>query len=74
MAKSLKVSHAAFYRYYNGKTALWNAVTERWLARLQVTPDIVQALPWTRTRKSKTSLHQSRAGRRTVCHGRVRSG
>ncbi|MDR3542454.1 MAG: TetR family transcriptional regulator [Desulfosporosinus sp.] len=34
VAKSLKVSHAAFYRYYNGKTALWNAVTERWLARL----------------------------------------
>ncbi|MDQ7094340.1 TetR family transcriptional regulator [Desulfosporosinus sp. PR] len=34
VAKSLKVSHAAIYRYYNGKTALWNAVTERWLARL----------------------------------------
>ncbi|MGC7870618.1 TetR family transcriptional regulator [Desulfosporosinus sp. SYSU MS00001] len=34
VAKSLKVSHAAIYRYYNGKTALWNAVTERWLANL----------------------------------------
>jgi Transcriptional regulator len=34
VAKSLKVSHAAIYRYYNGKAALWNAVTERWLARL----------------------------------------
>jgi len=34
VAKSLKVSHAAIYRYYNGKTALWSAVTERWLARL----------------------------------------
>jgi AcrR family transcriptional regulator len=34
VAKSLKVSHAAIYRYYNGKTALWNAVTERWLAQL----------------------------------------
>lgn len=34
VAKSLKVSHAAIYRYYNGKTALWNAVTERWLTQL----------------------------------------
>lgn len=34
VAKSLKVSHAAIYRYYNGKTALWNAVTERWLTNL----------------------------------------
>ncbi len=35
VAKSLNVSHAALYRYYDGKTALWNAVTERWLERLQ---------------------------------------
>lgn len=34
VAKSLKVSHAALYRYYNGKTDLWNAVTERWLSNL----------------------------------------
>lgn len=34
VAKSLKVSHAAIYRYYNGKTVLWNAVTERWLTHL----------------------------------------
>jgi len=34
VAKSLKVSHAAIYRYFNGKTALWNAVTERWLTQL----------------------------------------
>ncbi len=34
VAKLLKVSHAAIYRYYDGKTALWNAVTERWLTRL----------------------------------------
>jgi AcrR family transcriptional regulator len=34
VAKSLKVSHAAIYRYYNGKAALWNAVTERWLTNL----------------------------------------
>lgn len=34
VAKTLKVSHAAIYRYYNGKTALWNAVTERWLTNL----------------------------------------
>ncbi|WP_196600878.1 TetR/AcrR family transcriptional regulator [Pectinatus frisingensis] len=34
VAKSLKVSHAAIYRYYNGKAALWNAVTERWLTQL----------------------------------------
>ncbi len=34
VAKVLKVSHAAIYRYFNGKTALWNAVTERWLANL----------------------------------------
>ncbi len=34
VAKSLKVSHAAIYRYYNGKTSLWNAVTERWLTNL----------------------------------------
>jgi AcrR family transcriptional regulator len=34
VAKSLKVSHAAIYRYYNGKVALWNAVTERWLTKL----------------------------------------
>lgn len=37
VAKSLKVSHAAIYRYYNGKTALWNAVTERWLTNLHAT-------------------------------------
>ncbi|WP_425808139.1 TetR/AcrR family transcriptional regulator [Desulfitobacterium sp. Sab5] len=36
VAKSLKVSHAAIYRYYNGKTALWNAVTERWLTNIHV--------------------------------------
>jgi AcrR family transcriptional regulator len=35
VAKALKVSHAAIYRYYNGKTALWNAITERWLTQLQ---------------------------------------
>ncbi len=35
VAKSLNVSHAALYRYYKGKTALWNAVTERWLDNLQ---------------------------------------
>lgn len=34
VAKSLKVSHAAIYRYFNGKTALWNAVTERWLTKM----------------------------------------
>lgn len=34
VAKLLKVSHAALYRYYNGKTALWSAVTERWLTNL----------------------------------------
>jgi AcrR family transcriptional regulator len=34
VAKSLKVSHAALYRYYNGKADLWNAVTERWLSSL----------------------------------------
>jgi AcrR family transcriptional regulator len=34
VAKLLKVSHAAIYRYYNGKTTLWNAVTERWLTHL----------------------------------------
>ncbi|WP_053006305.1 TetR family transcriptional regulator [Desulfosporosinus acididurans] len=34
VAKLLKVSHAALYRYYNGKTDLWNAVTERWLTSL----------------------------------------
>jgi AcrR family transcriptional regulator len=34
VAKTLKVSHAALYRYYNGKTDLWNAVTERWLSNL----------------------------------------
>jgi AcrR family transcriptional regulator len=39
VAKSLKVSHAAIYRYYNGKIALWNAVTERWLTRLHAPSD-----------------------------------
>ncbi|WP_156946229.1 TetR family transcriptional regulator [Clostridium akagii] len=34
VAKSLKVSHTAIYRYYNGKAALWNAVTQRWLTHL----------------------------------------
>ena len=34
VAKLLKVSHAAIYRYFDGKTALWNAVTERWLSHL----------------------------------------
>jgi AcrR family transcriptional regulator len=34
VAKLLKVSHAALYRYFNGKNDLWNAVTERWLSNL----------------------------------------
>lgn len=34
VAKSLNVSHAALYRYFSGKTDLWNAVTERWLSKL----------------------------------------
>lgn len=34
VAKVLKVSHAAIYRYYDGKTDLWKAVTERWLTQL----------------------------------------
>jgi len=34
VAKSLNVSHAAIYRYFKGKTDLWNAVTERWLSNL----------------------------------------
>ena len=34
VAKSLHVSHAAIYRYFNGKSALWDAVTERWLAHM----------------------------------------
>jgi AcrR family transcriptional regulator len=34
VAKLLKVSHAALYRYYKGKTDLWNAVIERWLSNL----------------------------------------
>lgn len=34
VAKLLKVSHAAIYRYYDGKTALLNAVTKRWLTHL----------------------------------------
>jgi AcrR family transcriptional regulator len=44
VAKSLKVSHAALYRYYNGKTDLWNAVTERWLSNLHASSnDIIKA-------------------------------
>ena len=44
VAKSLHVSHAAIYRYYNGKTALWNAVTERWLTKLHApSKDILKA-------------------------------
>lgn len=44
VAKSLKVTHAAIYRYYNGKTDLWNAVTERWLKELHApSNDIVKA-------------------------------
>jgi AcrR family transcriptional regulator len=27
VAQSLNVSHAELYRYYNGKTDLWNAIT-----------------------------------------------
>ena len=34
VAKVLKVSHAAIYRYYDGKADLWNAVTERWLMQI----------------------------------------
>lgn len=34
VAKTLKVSHAAIYRYFENKIALWNAVTERWLNRI----------------------------------------
>jgi AcrR family transcriptional regulator len=41
VAKSLKVSHAAIYRYYNGKTALWSAVTERWLTNLHASSKII---------------------------------
>lgn len=35
VAKELKVSHAAIYRYFDGKTALWNAITEHWLTQIQ---------------------------------------
>lgn len=43
VAKSLKVSHAAIYRYFSGKAALWNAVTERWLTHLHApTNDILK--------------------------------
>ncbi len=35
VAKSLNVSHAALYRYYKSKSELWDAVTDRWLSRLQ---------------------------------------
>lgn len=31
VARFFKVSHAAIYRYYENKKALWDAVTERWL-------------------------------------------
>lgn len=34
VAKTLKVSHAAIYRYFESKTALWHAVTERWIKRI----------------------------------------
>lgn len=33
VARTLHVSHAAIYRYFDSKTDLWNAVTERWLSR-----------------------------------------
>ena len=41
VAKSLKVSHAALYRYFDGKTALWNAVTERWLTHMNATSTVI---------------------------------
>ncbi|MDO3411079.1 TetR family transcriptional regulator [Saccharibacillus sp. CPCC 101409] len=41
VAKSLNVTHAALYRYYNGKSALWNAVTERWLAGMNATSEAI---------------------------------
>ncbi len=31
VGKSLGVSHAAIYRYFESKSALWSAVTKRWL-------------------------------------------
>lgn len=34
VAKSLKVTHATIYRYFDNKLALWNAVTQRWLERI----------------------------------------
>lgn len=44
VAKSLHVTHAAIYRYYNGKAALWSAVTERWLVHLHASSkDILTA-------------------------------
>ncbi|QGQ97253.1 TetR/AcrR family transcriptional regulator [Paenibacillus psychroresistens] len=34
VARALNVSHAAIYKYYSSKTALRDAVTERWLDRI----------------------------------------
>lgn len=34
VAKALKVSHAALYKYFKNKDALWNAIAERWLDRI----------------------------------------
>jgi AcrR family transcriptional regulator len=34
VARALNISHAAIYKYYSSKTALRDAVTERWLQRI----------------------------------------
>lgn len=35
VARALGVSHGTIYRHYASKTALWKAVTRRWLQRVE---------------------------------------
>lgn len=39
VARALEVSHGSIYRHFASKAALWEAVTERWLGRIQVPLD-----------------------------------
>lgn len=44
VARIFNVSHAAIYRYYESKTALWNAVTKRWLHRISEPLELIVSM------------------------------
>jgi Transcriptional regulator len=47
VAKVMKVSHAAIYRYFKNKKALWDAIAEKWLDRISQPLNIIMDTTYT---------------------------